>query len=59
MEILTQGFVTKGCGLQFGTDNTFSATTLEKVIGKIVARHCGKVDAMIIDEKDKGDGSKV
>ena len=40
-------------------DSVFSATTLEMVIGEIVARHCGRADARMIDSRSQSNGCKV
>ncbi|KAF8602162.1 FabD/lysophospholipase-like protein [Ceratobasidium sp. AG-I] len=40
-------------------DSVFSATALERLIGKIVARHCGRADARMIDSEGQSDGCKV
>ena len=40
-------------------DSVFSATTLETMIGEIVARHCGRADARMIDPGSQPDDSKV
>ncbi|KAF8594058.1 FabD/lysophospholipase-like protein [Ceratobasidium sp. AG-I] len=40
-------------------DSVFSATTLEAVIGEIVARHCGRADARMINLEDQPDGCRV
>ncbi|KAF8598112.1 FabD/lysophospholipase-like protein [Ceratobasidium sp. AG-I] len=40
-------------------DSVFSATTLETVVGEIIARHCGRVDARMMDPEDHSDRCKV
>ncbi|KAF8602169.1 FabD/lysophospholipase-like protein, partial [Ceratobasidium sp. AG-I] len=40
-------------------DSVFSATTLEAVIGEIVARHCGRADARMMNLEDQSDGCRV
>lgn len=40
-------------------DSVFSATALEKVIGEIVARHCGRADARMIEPESKASRCKV
>ncbi|KAF8594387.1 hypothetical protein BDV93DRAFT_515829 [Ceratobasidium sp. AG-I] len=59
VEILNRGFVKKGLGIRFGTDEVFSATALERVMGEIVSKHCGTVDTRMIDEQNQIDGCKV
>ncbi|KAF8595697.1 FabD lysophospholipase-like protein, partial [Ceratobasidium sp. AG-I] len=59
VEILNKGFVKKGLGIRFGTDEVFSATVLERVMGEIVSKHCGTVDARMIDEQNRIGGCKV
>lgn len=59
VEILSRGFVKKGLGIRFGTDDLFSATALETVLGDIVTRHCGSADARMIDVTDHGGSCKV
>lgn len=58
VEILNRGFVKKGFGMGFGTE-VFSATVLERVLGEIVARHCGRADARMIEGTDQENSCKV
>ena len=40
-------------------DSVYSATALEKVMGEIVARHCGRADAKMLDTSSDVTGCKV
>ncbi|KAF8603241.1 FabD/lysophospholipase-like protein [Ceratobasidium sp. AG-I] len=55
VEILRLGFVKK----RFGLDEVFSATALEKAMGNIVARRCGRADARMIDSENRKNQCKV
>ncbi|KAF8595674.1 FabD/lysophospholipase-like protein [Ceratobasidium sp. AG-I] len=59
VEILRKGFVKKGFSIRIGVDDAFSATALERVIGDIVTRHCGRTDARMIDEQIREKECKV
>jgi hypothetical protein len=59
VDILNRGFIKKGMGIRFGTDDTFSASVLERVMGEIVARHCGRADARMIDDQSQNNGCQV
>lgn len=40
-------------------DSVFSASELETVIGEIVAKHCGRADARMIEPENKVNECKV
>lgn len=56
VEILGRVFGTKKW---MSRDSVFSATALETVIGEIVARHCGRADARMIETEVEPDECKV
>lgn len=59
MEILRKGLIKKGLGTRFGSSDMFSAAALERVMGEIVARHCGRADARMVDEQAQEPGCRV
>ncbi|KAF8596393.1 FabD/lysophospholipase-like protein [Ceratobasidium sp. AG-I] len=56
VEILERVFTNKKW---LSRDSVFSATNLEIVIGEIVAKHCGRADARMIDLDSQSRGCKV
>lgn len=59
VDILNRGFVKKGFGMRFGTDDVLSATVFEKVLGEVVAKYCGTTDARMVDEGNQDNRCKV
>jgi len=59
VEILRRGFVKKGLGMRIGTDDTFSATALEVVLGEIITRYCRRADARMIEDSNQNNGCKA
>lgn len=55
-EIIERTFSTKKW---FSSDSVFSAKALEKVMGEIVTRYCGRADARMIDTNNGTNGCKV
>ena len=55
-EISERTFSTKK---RFSRDSVYSASVLEKVMGEVVARYCGRADAKMIDEAGEVTWCKV
>ena len=59
MNVLKRGFVKKGLGIRFGTDDAFRATALETALGEIVAKYCGRANARMIEKQSAENECKV
>ena len=55
-EISERTFTTKKW---FSRDSVYSASALEKVMGEVVARHCGRADARMMDTSAETNRCKV
>jgi hypothetical protein len=55
VEILRRVFKKK----TFPSSSPFSATQLERVMGEIVAKHCGRADARMIEDQNQNGSCKV